>query len=285
MPRRLRWVMVGILVGSGAVLAPVQAQSALPIGGLFRPLLADPKQPRFSAGYLWVSSTIRQTQVGTAAFGETFGLLRWPAGVVQDGLQLDLAAGVFAQFDLLTESMDLMNADYLIGVPLTYRRGWFSARLRLYHQSSHLGDEYLLRTQAQRINLSFEAAELVASARRGPWRVYGGGEYMIRHEPEDLRPGLWHGGLELRPPGRILRVGAVGEGRLVFGFDAKLWEQHDWALGASAKAGLEFTPGGKPHAGGRRLSLLLEGYHGPSPYGQFFSEEVSYFGLSLGVGI
>src|SRR5687767_12888123 len=33
----------------------------------------------------------------------------------------------------------------LIGLPLTVRRSGFSARIRIYHQSSHLRDEYLLR--------------------------------------------------------------------------------------------------------------------------------------------
>src|SRR3989441_9983146 len=68
-------------------------------------------------------------------------------------------------------------------------------RSRLYHQSSHLGDEYLLHTNAQRVDLTFEAAELLVSKEIAQWRVYGGGEYLFAHSPADLAPGVLHGGL------------------------------------------------------------------------------------------
>ncbi len=51
--------------------------------------------------------------------------------------------GVF-QFDLSAPSSDLINTDYVVGVPLSWRSGGWSTRVRLYHQSSHLGDEFLL---------------------------------------------------------------------------------------------------------------------------------------------
>ena len=56
----------------------------------------------------------------------------------------ELVGNVYAQFDLNRPSYDLINADYLIGLPLTFRFDRFSGRARLYHQSSHLGDEFVL---------------------------------------------------------------------------------------------------------------------------------------------
>jgi hypothetical protein len=35
--------------------------------------------------------------------------------------------------------------------------------VRLFHQSSHLGDEFLLRNRVERINLSYESADLKLS--------------------------------------------------------------------------------------------------------------------------
>src|SRR2546427_1725942 len=52
-------------------------------------------------------------------------------------------------------SSDVCSSDLL-----AYRRGSTALRLRVYHQSSHLGDEYMLHARAQRVDLSFEAAEL-----------------------------------------------------------------------------------------------------------------------------
>src|SRR6266498_4530063 len=97
--------------------------------------------------------------------------------------QLAIAAGVFSQFDMSSRTADLMNTDYLVGLPVTYQRGAVTTRFRLYHQSSHLGDEYMAHTQAHRVDLTFEAAELLVSGDVGAWRLYGGGEYVLAHSP------------------------------------------------------------------------------------------------------
>lgn len=107
---------------------------------------------------------------------------RWAGKRVGDGVQLSLSATVFAQFDLGATSYDLLNSDFVIGLPITIRHGAFSMRLRPYHQSSHLGDEYLLREPSNRhdrVNLSFESMEGIVSIDAGPVRVYGG--EWVRH--------------------------------------------------------------------------------------------------------
>lgn len=58
-------------------------------------------------------------------------------------------------------SDDLLNSDYLVGFPLSFRFGKFTGRFWFFHQSSHLGDELLLSGNApERINLSIEAVDL-----------------------------------------------------------------------------------------------------------------------------
>ena len=79
-------------------------------------------------------------------------------------MEFGIQAGVFAIFDLDAESLDLINADYLIGIPLVFRKGNFSNMTRIFHQSSHLGDEFLLRGRAEkRVNLSYEAGNSIFS--------------------------------------------------------------------------------------------------------------------------
>src|SRR5256885_4895653 len=153
-----------------AALMPSQARAVVQGGPpLFPSLLADPKEPEFFATYLWQRSPRLAPKLGSVGFGQTIGILR-----ARDW-QLSIAAGVFSQFDLSSSTADLMNTDYLIGLPLAYRRGGTALRLRLYHQSSHLGDEYMIHTQAQRVDLSFEAAELLAAREFAAWRADGGG--------------------------------------------------------------------------------------------------------------
>ena len=112
----------------------------LPDSDVFRPLLADPGEPRFYGDYRGVhfraSSLLTEgngddISVGIVGAGGEFGLwgLRQPRGC--DGLQVSLFGAVFAQFNLSISSADLMNADYLVGSTLTYRRGLWSGRFRL----------------------------------------------------------------------------------------------------------------------------------------------------------
>ncbi len=75
-------------------------------------------------------------------------------------------------------SLDLVNADYTVGLLASYRTGRLSGFLRLCHQSSHLGDEFILNSQTpvSRVNLSFEEVDLKLSYDVASWfRIYGSG--------------------------------------------------------------------------------------------------------------
>jgi len=247
-----------------------------PVGGLFPPLLADPKQPQFFASYRRYETPVDTVNIGAVGFGETFGFYRRAGKRPGDGIQLSIAGGLFAQFNMDTPSSDLVNADYVIGFPLTYRRGSLAARLRLYHQSSHLGDEFLLNVQPERVNLSFESWELLLSYEWTKWRGYFGGEYLIDRDPSDLKKGALHSGLEYRATKPLLYGG-----RLVSGLDLKSWQQHDWSVDASLKVGLEF---GAARPGHRRLRIMAEVYDGHAPHGQFYDATISYAGLGAYFG-
>jgi hypothetical protein len=72
---------------------------------------------------------------------------------------------------------------------------------------------------------------------------------------------------------------------MVGGVDLKTTERHDWSPAISGRVGLEWVrsgPGGHP---GRLVTLMLEMYQGPSPYGQFFQDDISYVGVGLHFGL
>jgi len=250
---------------------------AFPTGDLFRPLLADPKQSQFFVSINnFESSGVRYT-MASVGFGETFGLYRFFGSREGDGLQLSVEGALFAQFNLDTSSFDLLNADYTIGIPFTYRYGDNSLRFRVYHQSSHLGDELLLSTNhPERVNLSYEAIELIYSRDWRDWRVYGGGEYLIHNDPGDLKPLSAHWGIEYHGSKPLL-----WNGRPIVGVDMKSFEEHNWDIDTSVKAGLEF---GHPNPGQRRLRLMASWYKGFDPRGQFYINKVEYYGLEVSLG-
>lgn len=255
----------------------------LPTGDIFCPLLADPKARRSFVSY---QKTIGEgdslSTIGSVGVADQFGLARWGGGTRGNGVQLSIDAAIFAQFDLGSESYDLLNADYIVGLPLTIRKNAFSMRARLYHQSSHLGDEFLLRSETpERQNLSFESFDVLISI-DGPLRIYGGGEYLFHRSPRELEHYVAHAGAELRRASPLINLGeSVGGVRPVVGVDLKAAQEQDWKPAVSARIGLEFERTRSADPPSRRWSLLLESYRGPSPYGQFFREKIQYVGLGM----
>jgi len=245
------------------------------------PLLADPKEPLSFVSLL--RGTFRSlgdpsgsaTTIVSVGIGDSFGLVRWNGGTAGDGVQLDVVGAVFAQFDFDAPSKDLINADYTIGFPLTFRKRGFSTRVRLYHQSSHLGDEFLLRDSAiQRENLSFESIELLLSQEIHAFRVYAGAERLFRREPDTVGESVFHGGAEFRS-------GHAGPVQMVAAIDMKTTELHDWSPATSGRVGLEFVRSSASGHPSRLVTLMLELYQGPSPYGQFFQDDISYAGIGI----
>src|SRR3989441_6407811 len=248
---------VGLLVAAVVVLGFAEGSAQARGDGAFQPLLADPKEPQFFATYLWDRSPRLGSRLASVGFGQTISLVR------ESDWELAIAAGVFSQFNMQSATNDLINTDYLVGLPVTYRHGSWTTRFRLYHQSSHLGDEYLLHTHAQRVDLTFEAAELLVAKAIANWRVYGGGEYLFAHSPADLAPGVLHGGLEYRQPEALVHLGRFATGRLVAGLDARSVQDRQWQVGWSLVTGLELADPAAAASSGWRWRVLLKAYTGP----------------------
>lgn len=248
----------------------------LPRGNLFDPVIADPRWAHFSAAYHYFIDDKELKDAGAVSFGETFGLLRGPAPF--DGRwQLDFQAAVFGLFDLDAPSKDLINADYWVGLPVSYRSGDFSAMARVFHQSSHLGDEFLLRNRVDRVNLSYEAIDLKLSYDVG-WglRVYGGAGYLINVEPSGLKRASTQVGAQYLAPFTL------GDGLLrpVVAGDLQNREESDWKSDISLRAGVQFE---SPETVSQRVQLLIEYFNGRNPNGQFYARTLEYLGLGAHV--
>ena len=248
------------------------ATGPLPNNVLFNPLIADPRWPRFSASLHLYDDEPAFGPVGSANFGGTLPLYGWHSN--DHFWQLGLQAGVFLIFDFESDTTDLINADYFVGLPLTFRNGRLSSQLRLYHQSSHLGDEFLLRNRVDRINLSYEVVDALLSFElRDALRLYGGGGAIVRSEP-DLDPWLVQGGFEITSPEPWLGPVLFPIGALDVSADA----EQDWDPNYSLRTGFDIRAGFLDE---RRLMLLFEYFNGQSPNGQFFEQELEYFGTGL----
>jgi hypothetical protein len=155
---------------------------------------------------------------------------------------------------------------------------------RIYHRSSHVGDEYLTNDSGVvREDFAFERADVYASYdfagdaydnAAGLARVYAGfGVTLQRPTPEEWGRTRAQWGGEVRSP-RLL----IDAFRPVAAFDVTHQEGTDFAPDLSVRFGLQAE---HPSLEGRTVRLLLEYYNGKEPNGQFYEDHVQIFGVGF----
>jgi Protein of unknown function (DUF1207) len=254
---------------------------AFPSDDIFRPLLADPKQPQFFATVQSIQSRLDKTSsnIASVAIGENFGFYTRRQGC--NGWQVSLLTGIISQFNLDRSNAELINSDFIVGLPVSWRSGNWSTRLRWLHQSSHLGDEFLAANpNFHRLNLTYEEIEGIASYDYKWARMYAGAGYMVHREPATIARNRVQWGLELRgPSSRTTILGPILDKLVVtpvLSTDFKSVEEHSWLISTNVLAGLEWTKTGSL----RRFRIMMNFYHGYNPYGQFFvQQKTEAFGL------
>jgi hypothetical protein len=251
-----------------------ETSEAFPSDDVFRPLIADPKQPQFFA--IWQQARPRNGgssyNLGSAAIGENFGFYTKRQGC--DGWQVGLLTGVFAQFNLGTKNAELINTDFNVGIPISWRSGNWSTRLRYYHQSSHIGDEFLGANPGfKSISFILEEVEAIVSYDYKWLRLYGGGGYLVHREPVTIDPGRIQWGFEARAPSMRTQILVPFLDRLiatpVLSADFKSIQTHDWIIDTNVLGGFELSRTGSR----RRFRIMATYFHGYNPYGLFFINE------------
>jgi hypothetical protein len=245
--------------------------------------LADPRWPHFAAAYDRYIGRAQNNEpgetnrdAGNVSLGESLSVFQSPVGT-SGAFELGVQAAVFADFDMDLKTVDLINADYFVGLMAEYRQGDFSTLLRVFHQSSHLGDNFLLNNPGvTRFELSYEEPNVIFSEDlfHRSLRVYGGGGYLIDVVPSDLKPGVVESGVEYFGPPIFHNLSMIP----VAAVDIQNREQNNWSADISARVGVQFQ---NPAKFIRRADLMLEYYDGHSPNGQFFLQKIQSLGIGL----
>jgi hypothetical protein len=238
-------------------------------GVLFPRLLADPRQAQTTADYYRLAGE----DMADVALGDTWGLRRWYFGESGDtAVQSDVEGMGYSQFKLSRGVNELETIDFFANLPVEIRRGPLSGRFTLYHESSHLGDDYIRATGDTGSRYSAEGVSEIASVDLGRFlRVYGGGSYLFHRVP-DIPGGTVQGGFEL--VSSDLR-GLPPHARLYLAEDLQSKEYVGWNLNSSTEAGVRLGYDGVR----RQLRLHVGHFQGHSPFGQFRDERVSYNSL------
>jgi hypothetical protein len=204
------------------------------------------------------------------ALGENFPVVALRGGA--NPITLGLGSQVYARFSLHDKKSALISNDWVVGLNGTALLGAWAVTVEVYHESSHLGDEYEDAFDAKRLDWTREVLVGWASYNAGPWRITGSASYALRDELKLKRPGGTFA-VDFRGPRRS-GGGALRPVAGVF-FDASA--ATSWRVSGSLKAGvaLQTTPAG------REIGLALIAHDGLSTQRQFFREESRYLGLEV----
>ncbi|HKJ93871.1 MAG TPA: DUF1207 domain-containing protein, partial [Longimicrobiales bacterium] len=177
------------LAALGVPARPGAAQAWLfPDRALLPELLAAPRAPVNKGALLLVPgdpSRYVSDLSADVAIGRRLALLRLVGTSGRDTLVVGAEGAAFARFTPHITILELVNTDWVFAAPIVWRHGGRWLRLRYFHESSHLGDEYALRYGLSGVNFSRDGVELLAYGRASPsLGLYGGGRYDVNVHPE-----------------------------------------------------------------------------------------------------
>ncbi len=206
------------------------------------------------------------------ALGENFPVLALRRG--SRPISLGFGTQIYGRFSLGDRRSALISNDWVVGLNTSASLGAWTLTGELYHESSHLGDEYGDRFGAERLDWTREVAAAWVSYTAGQVRLSGNLSYVLLDELDLDRAGAAVAmDLDGRPIGGLLggRLRPIGG---VF-FDATAATR--WRISSSAKLGLALSA----PANGREIGIALIAHDGLSTQRQFFRRESRYFGAEL----
>jgi Protein of unknown function (DUF1207) len=182
---------------------------------------------------------------------------------------IDFGVGSESRFSLTDPKSALISTDWTVGFDVSGAVGRFPVALRLYHESSHLGDEYADHFGAPRIDWTREYTMGWIGVPVGPVMLRAAVGWIL-HDQLGLRRGLAEAAVDYR--GRAALVGGMPT-RVVAGIDTQSAEDVDWTWSTSFRVGVEMGP-----MVGHRIAFSIVGHTGLSTQRQFYNLHSRYFG-------
>ena len=210
-----------------------------------------------------------EAEVGVGENFPVLALRRGPRPVT-----LGFGTQVYGRFSLGDRKSALISNDWVVGLNTTAALGAWTLTGEIYHESSHLGDEYGDRFGASRIDWTREVAAAWVTYGTGPVRVTGNLSYVLIDQLPLRRPGA---ALAADFRGRPVSGFLGGEVRPVGGVFFEGAAATSWRISSSAKLGIAIAGA----EGGREMGIALIAHDGLSTQRQFFRRESRYFGVEL----
>ncbi|MCF7807490.1 MAG: DUF1207 domain-containing protein [Candidatus Marinimicrobia bacterium] len=250
----------------------------LPSGSYYKTTIFDPTAPQTSASILayQVQGSLKERVYSPINIGTQKMVARHDIDEHQ-GIELGLEFGLHSQFSIVDSGETLMgglqNTDYRIGAMIHYRTNRSVWRVLLFHQSSHLGDDYMLRNTFFSPNskvLNYEQLSLTRMHSRAHSQYYYGFGYNVSPNTTRKRS-AFQGGYQYRHP-----FNANPKLSYLLGLHVKADEQNDYRPNVKAGVGIELGSLSK-----NPFMIFMEYYHGNLPYSTLEYQIVQLYGLGV----
>ncbi len=253
--------------------------SFLKRGSYFDQIILDPTESQTSVGLfkIWQSGLKADGVYIPVNIGFQQSIMRYDLND-QSGLEFGFAGAVFTQFTIKkmegnTYLGEMENADYRISFLLNYKYKALSLRLRAFHTSSHLSDDYIIRNNITEPNpgtLNYEQLDLTGSYQFQKIRLYGGFGFVLTPNTVRDRFSTQFGFLYRKS------INSKDNFRFITGADIKLLQQNDFTPNIRTGMGIEYGNKQATHVG-----FILEYYNGHLPYSVMEYNKVNWFGASI----
>ncbi len=252
----------------------------MPNNLIYTSYLAGPKESRL--GTVWYDDTspslteygLSEGWLWDSTLGGRASILRYGSDTIlhPQGFEVQIEGAAFVRLDP-EDDRDLRSADYRFGVPLVYGVGRWQSKLAYYHNSAHLGDEFMIKNPTfPRVNYVRDVIVLGTSWYPLDWmRLYGEVGYSF-FNAGGSQPWEFQFGTELlqaRPTG--------GHGAPFLAVNSMLRQELDYGGNVCVQAGWFWR--------GRRSEKLyrigVEYLYGSDPQYEFVFYNQNRFGVGM----
>ena len=258
---------------------PDSTISFFPENRIYPVIFLDPLECQIMSGsYLLSQSGKNLSLYSTVNMGFTLPVIAGRGKKV--AWELNFGTAIFSQFDLIKKDdgtclAGLMNNDFKLSGDLTIRKNNNLLRLRTYHLSSHLGDDYLQRysdTLTNDKSANYEQADLTYMGKYGNNYWYAGAGYIYTIHVFRERFSILSGG--------VLNFREENPVSYFTGIDIKILAENDFYPDIRTAFGINLNRKSEP-----LIRIWAEYCSGKLPYSTIDYGRVNWFGMAMALNI
>jgi hypothetical protein len=247
---------------------------------LLKDVFLDPLVPKMSGGVhiFWRNGKKQDLILGTFAIGINKAIFQKQKNN-NKAFEIGLEFASFTQFEFFYNSVGThkrqhFNTDFIIGLPVIWKFDKIFLRFKIFHRSTHLGDDYIFRnnlTDHEVEPITYEQMDISLFYEKKNTVYYVGLGSILRSNVSRKVFVAYAGFFN------SVNIGQSNGFRFVYGVNIKTEAETDFKPGINSGIGIEF--GGKKK--NYPIKLMMEYYNGFMPFSAFEQNDVQMLGLSI----